>query len=325
MLLNYVCFSLLFVCSDVPSMSLTTPQPIPNNFEISPIVSVPETDEAILLANRRRVLALKQQIRALRYKYFSSNASAELKAQGIQQITLMTDPLALAPLAEELAPCDAEVQQALITHLANQGIPGQIELARIAIYGDDASFDESAALALTEPVSPPVIQILEDALRSRAHQPANVAAYLANTLNVTELIPLLITAQVMTSGDQNAGTATAGGQGDIAQIAIVTQRAYVSGLIPVVGDNAGAFQPVVSILNEGVVMRVLDAVVIEYRTVVNDSLIAMTNAIPGIQAPECQWDLNCWQAWYNDSYLPNLVTALPSPGSPNPPSTSTGL
>ena len=96
--------------------------------------------------------------------------------------------------------------------MVNQGIPGQIELARIAVYGDDATFDELAALELTEPAPPAVIAILEEALRSEAHQPANVAAYLAHTLNITELIPLLITSQVITSDNQNTGTSSTGGE-----------------------------------------------------------------------------------------------------------------
>ncbi|MDG2053621.1 MAG: hypothetical protein P8J86_02840 [Phycisphaerales bacterium] len=304
MLIQTIFLSLWLTTAAEPSTGISSPQPIPDSFEINTIVTTPEVDQEILLANRRRTLQLRQQVRALRYKHFSSNASEALQAQGIEQIQRMSDPLALAPLAEELAHCLPNVQEALIEHLANQGIPGQIELARIAVYGDDATFDELAALELTEPAPPPVIAILEEALRSEAHQPANVAAYLAHTLNITELIPLLITSQVITSGNQNAGTPSAGGRGDIAQIAIVTQTAYISGLIPVIGDNAGAFQPVVSVLNEGVVMRVLDAVVIEYRTVVNDSLIAMTGSLPGIEAPQCEWNLPCWQAWYNDIYLP---------------------
>lgn len=304
MLIHTIFLSVWLATAAELSTGISSPQPIPDSFEINTIVSTPELDEEILLANRRRVLELRKQVRALRYKHFSSNASDALQARGIEQIARMSDPLALAPLAEELAHCLPNVQEALITHLVNQGIPGQIELARIAVYGDDATFDELAALELTEPAPPAVIAILEEALRSEAHQPANVAAYLAHTLNITELIPLLITSQVITSDNQNTGTSSTGGRGDIAQIAIVNQTAYISGLIPVIGDNAGAFQPVVSVLNEGVVMRVLDAVVIEYRTVVHDSLIAMTGSLPGIEAPQCEWNLSCWQAWYNEIYLP---------------------
>ena len=97
MLIHTIFLSVWLATAAELSTGISSPQPIPDSFEINTIVSTPELDEEILLANRRRVLELRKQVRALRYKHFSSNASDALQARGIEQIARMSDPLAPRP------------------------------------------------------------------------------------------------------------------------------------------------------------------------------------------------------------------------------------
>ena len=76
---------------------------------------------------------------------------------------------------------------------------------------------------------------------------------LAGALRAVQAIPLLIFAQA--TADRLDST------GDVAWIAIATQQAFVAAVEPVVGSGAGAFRPIPGVVQEGVVLRVVDAVV----------------------------------------------------------------
>ena len=90
---------------------------------------------------------------------------------------------------------------------------------------------------------------------------------------------------------------------DLAWIAIGTQRSYVQNLIPVAGDGAGAFRPVIGQITEGFVMRVTDAIAIIYRTEVHHALVGMTSRATGGDTSGNGWSFTAWRDWYNDEFL----------------------
>ena len=75
-------------------------------------------------------------------------------------------------------------------------------------------------------------------------------------------------------------------------------------LIPIVGSNSGAYEPVIGIVSEGVVMRVIDAVAIEYRTPVHSALVAMTSHEWGQSTAHLSYNVQAWWDWYNTQYVP---------------------
>jgi hypothetical protein len=152
---------------------------------------------------------------------------------------------------------------------------------------------------MVSPADEPVKYLLNKALRTEDHEVMCAAATVAGALSVTSAIPLLIFGQAAVSGGDGGE-----GQGDLAWIAIQTQQAYVQSLVPVVGDSSAAFQPVIGIVSSGVVMRVVDAVVIEYRTPVHDALVAMTTHDWGQSTAHLSYNVQAWWDWYNDEYVP---------------------
>ena len=168
----------------------------------------------------------------------------------------------------------------------------------VAIFDTDAAIRNESLNRMVSPVADPVLYLLNGALRSKKHEVANAAASLTNALNVVQAIPLLIFAQA--TGAPNDG----GGQGDLAWIAIQTQRAYVQNLTPVVGDASGAFQPIIGVVSDGVVMRVMDAYVIEYRTPVHAALVNLSSQDWGQPTEYMGYNIQSWWDWYNDEYVP---------------------
>ena len=81
-------------------------------------------------------------------------------------------------------------------------------------------------------------------------------------------------------------------------------QSYVQNLIPIAGNEAGAFQPVIGTITEGFVMRVTDYVAIVYRTEVHTSLVQLANNASGASTEHLGWDMRRWREWYNTQYLP---------------------
>lgn len=247
--------------------------------------------------HRAAVRDYAKQIRLIRTKHFGQIKVKKIRDEGIAQLSEFTDAAAFGAMIRELERETDEIRLAMLDHFAKQGQEGQAALAWVAIYDFNAAMQNEATRRMTEPVSEPVRYLLDRALRSKKHEVANSAASLAGSLNVLEAIPLLIFAQAV-------GERTDADVGDLAWIAIQTQTAFVSGLTPVVGDNTGAFQPIISTLSEGVVMRVVDAVVISYRTTVHDSLVNMTSGDWGQPTEPMGYNIKAWWDWYNTQYVP---------------------
>ncbi|MCI0629342.1 MAG: hypothetical protein L0Y44_01660 [Phycisphaerales bacterium] len=249
------------------------------------------------LKHRAAVREYGRQIRQIKHKHFGPIKAEKIRGEGIAQLSEFTDAAVFAPMIRELEREKDDVKLAMVDHFATQGEQGQAALAWVAIFDGDAAMRNEATRRMTEPAPEAVKFIVDHALRSREHDVVNSAAALAGNLNILEAIPLLIFAQAV-------GQRTEQEPGDLAWIAIQTQRAFVSGLTPVVGDQAGAFQPVMGIVSDGVVMRVVDAVVITYRTSVHSSLVNMTSADWGQPTEAMGYNIQAWWDWYNTKYVP---------------------
>jgi hypothetical protein len=260
------------------------------------------TAEQIALRGKARGYA--QQIRKIRHKHFGDVRVAEIREQGIELLNQFSDPAAFAPMIEELAREADDVRLGMLDHFARQGEEGQAALGWVAIYDKGAAIRNEALRRMVAPASEPVKYLLNKALRRDDHDVVCAAATIAGALNVVEAIPLLIFAQATGGGGGGSIIAASERSGDLAWIAIQTQIAYVQNLEPVVGDNSGGFQPVIGIVSEGVVMRVVDAVVIEYRTVVHRSLVAMSTNDWGQSTEYLSYNIKAWWDWYDKQYVP---------------------
>ncbi|MCI0435923.1 MAG: hypothetical protein L0271_20115, partial [Gemmatimonadetes bacterium] len=151
---------------------------------------------------------------------------------------------------------------------------------------------------MTRPASQPVLQVLDGALRDSKHHVVNSAGALAGSLGAIQTIPLLIFSQV--SADAVPDT------GNLAWIAIGTQEVFVLNVEPVVNNGVVAFEPVLGVVQEGVILRVVDAVAISYRIDVHDSLVAMTTQEMGRPTEYLGYDPKAWWTWYNDEFVPHM-------------------
>jgi hypothetical protein len=285
-----------------PPVGLLTP--IPEQGGLPPIYSKLYDLTIEEIRHRGVVRDYAKQIRLIRHKHFGEIKVQSIREQGISQLAEFTDPAAFRPMIEELQREKDDVRLAMLDHFAKHGEAGQAALAWVAIHDSEAAIRNEATRRMLPAGSPPpallpdpIRYVLDSALRSPKHEVANRAASLAGALGAIETIPLLIFAQA-------AGRENDTENGDIAWIAIQTQRAYVAGLVPVTGDASGAFQPIIGRVSDGVVLRVMDAVVISYRTVVHDTLVAMTSEDWGQPTDQLGYNIKAWWEWYNTKYVP---------------------
>lgn len=247
----------------------------------------------------------EQQIRKIRFMYLGTKRDQETRREGMERLSHFTDVTAIDPLVDTLADERSDVQAWLVDHLLTNvdAEYGQPSVAYMAIFSDDADRREIAMsrLAETGEANARTRFVIERALRSRNHSIVNAGAIAAGQLKLFEAIPLLITSQ--------AGRAAVEGQGDLAFIAIGTQRYFVSDLQPVVGDNSAGFDPQLSSLFEGTVMRIQDAVVEFKRIPVNNVLLGLVEDDFG-QPVDFGFDIPAWRHWYNTEYIPHKLAQI---------------
>lgn len=273
-------------------------EPIPEQGGLPPIYAKLQELSQKEKAHRAKVRQYTKQIRQIRHKYLGRMRREDIHQQGIERLREFTDPAAFLPLIEELAREQDDVRLAMLDHFAAHDDEGQAALVWVAIYDNDPRIRNEALMRIAAPLRDPAKYVLDRALRRPEAKVVNAAASVAASFNVLETIPLLIFAQANVSENEQQR------EGDLAWIAIQTQRAYVAGLAPAVGSNVGAFQPIIGVVSEGSVVRVMDAVVIEYRTVAHRALVNMTSNDWGRSTARLGYDVRAWWSWYNDEYLP---------------------
>jgi hypothetical protein len=272
-------------------------QVIPDRGAVPPIIAIMRETDPAELARRAAAREYGRRIRLMRHRYFDGMKDTGRRHQGIAELRAFTDPVAFMPLVEELKGERDDVRLALLEHLAGAGPEGQPALAWMAIdEGADPGLRQEAARRVSSPPTEEVLAVLDRGLRSPRHDVANAAGSLAGSVNALATIPLLIFAQVTRDEPQ--------GQGDLAWIAVQTQRAYVQRVDAVVGNGAAGFFPVPGIVTEGAILRVVDAVVVIYRTEVHQALVSMTSRDWGRPTESLGYDIPRWFAWYNQEYVP---------------------
>lgn len=246
-----------------------------------------------------------------------------IRSTNLQQFSQWTVPASWQALWEAMQDQQDDVKLAFFDHLATQGDLGEAMLAKIAIKSNDTAIRHEATRRIRRPACDAVVAVIDLGLRDKRHVVANQAGLLAGKVDAFAVIPSLIFAQATADEKKN--------DGDLAWIAIGSQISYVANVQAVVGDGAAAFTPVIGNLQTGVLMRVQDAMVYNYRSDVHQSLVTLTTRDFGQSTADMGWDIKRWWRWFNEVYVPfqqaraaaaAASTTLPAPPPPAPPATA---
>ncbi|MFN5496498.1 MAG: hypothetical protein ACK5C3_07975, partial [bacterium] len=264
----------------------------------------------------RRVLDSERDIRreALRelgrrgFTVDSRNGVTAERTAALELIAALRHPAELADAVEvlsgegfreDLIAAESDVRTALFRALASEPSFGQPRLVLFGV-GRNEAVAAAARDALPARLSPPALNAVRIALAGPREQTINQAAMIAGAHPAGSLIPSLIQAQFEEAEPPQ--------QGDEAWIAIGKSTAYVAGLVPVVGNGSGAFQPIPGVVYEGSVLRIMESAVTIYRTEVHQALAVTIERTTGQPAPPFGFDRDRWIAWYQNEY-PQLAQA----------------
>lgn len=267
-----------------------------------------QKDEALGAELTKRKFVLTRDLQQIRHRYFRDVSAEKARKQGLDRLREMAkETVALPLIVETFQHEDRKTRLEIMTMLASMKTqPTDSTVAWMALTDTDAELRQAAATLIADRTKESNGEVpigaqwaIAGALDSSDNALVSAAANMALNLRLIDAIPSMIAAQV---SNPNAG---APGAGAIGQISIVTQRAFVSDLTPVVGNSAVGFDPQLSTVSEGVVLRVFDAYVITYRTEVHSALVALsTQAMDGQSTAQLGYDQAAWKTWYESTYLP---------------------
>ncbi len=274
---------------------------------------VPDPGSPAQKAFTQRMKTKAQQerdLKKLRATYFRATKNTEMRQVGITKLREYTDAAVFPSLISIFQGEGTDAEAAVLDHLRDlKTDEADATITWAAVFGKEKPFREAATKRLLARVKEAgevtnrVKWPISLALRDTSNTTVAAGAQLAGTLKLYEAIPMLINAQVV--GGAGPSRADDGGDAALAYILVGTQQAFVSGLTPVVGDNAVAFNPQLSVVTEGTVLRVIDAVVITYRTEVNAALIGLsTQGFGGQSTAHLGWDQKAWREWYAREFVP---------------------
>lgn len=281
----------------------STLPPVEDPATIAPAANPEQDLQDALRDYRSRQKQLETELRRIRHTYFRNPRAQDLRAAGIEKLKQYNDPAIFEPMIEIFARSGDDVVQAIIDHLATLQTPEALAtIAWTALFDDHPRRRSMASDTLVRTLdgkeTPRAVKsVVADGL-ARAHDPhvAN-AAGLAASLKLADAIPAMIASQAVGRGNGSQG-------GALAYILVGQQQAFVSDLEPVVGPSAVAFDPELSVVTEGVVLRVLDAVVVTYRVEVHQALVRLTSDLWGQDTSYLGWDVPKWRQWYTKEFLP---------------------
>lgn len=278
----------------------------------------PEMDPHSPEGIRLREMAVKRrgyelELREFKKGYFGRRMDRSVRDMGLEKIRGYEDPAAFPLLSKILADAGDDVRDAVLDHYADLDTPeADAALAWEAVYHRNAGWREAAMDRLAarhrggrEPAQL-VVDVLANGLREREEPVVVRASAAAAQLSLLQLIPLMAQAQVTTAGTGGGG----GPRGDLAYIFIGRQTAFIADLVPVVSDSAVAFDPQVGVISEGVILRVTDAFVAEYRPAVNGILTGMADDLTGFSTASLGYDVPAWLDWYTGEIQPVLQAGL---------------
>jgi len=257
-------------------------------------------------ARGARDTELRRALRLLRSEHFRTG-SVERRQVGIWKLNAFDQPWMTPILFEEFEREDADVRTAILDQLAARGAESaDAAIAWAAVFDKDPEHRSAASSRLKRRVRalghvPMRVQhVIAGGLADPSDAAAQSAAGLADAMDLVQLIPLMIQAQI------GGRTGTSPRTGDLAWIMVATQTAFVSDLQPVVADSAVAFDPQLSVITEGTLLRVQDAVVTTYRTPVHRALVSLTTRHWGEPTDAFGYDLPRWNGWYRAEFLPEM-------------------
>jgi hypothetical protein len=277
------------------SSGLREPTPIPDQGQL-PFMCDPAICAGIIAGERAaRLGPYRGILQEIARTHFGRQRNAVVRMEGIRRLSTLTDTGYLFAMPEVYRDERNDVRRAVIEHLSESGEVGQAALAWTAVFSKNADMRIEATAAIRTPASSAVLGVLQIGLRGTEHATIDQAGRLAGVIDAWAAIPHLIATQYAADPVRK--------KRDLAWIAIGTQRSYVQNLIPVTGDGAGAFQPVIGQVTEGFVMRVTDAIAIIYRTEVHHALVGITSRATGTDTSGNGWSFTAWRDWYNDEFL----------------------
>lgn len=259
----------------------------------------------------------ERELRKIRAKHFGPIKATQIRQEGIVQLREYTDPALFPSMVRLFEREEADVRGALLDHFKDAACEeGDASLAWMAVFDRDAEVRAQATQRVAARIETlgatplPVKFTAYRGLAARDQGSLRSAATFARGIDMIDAIPWLIAKQIT---GQPVGTPTTtgvsiggGGQGDLAWIAIGQQTAFVSDLQPVVGPSAVGFDPQLSVVNEGVVLRVLDAAVVEYNVDIHNVLVDWTTDLTGQSTKQLGWNIPAWRDWYAKDFTPQM-------------------
>ncbi len=268
---------------------------------------------AIREQNKRRT-TLEREFKKIRFEHFGDKGNPKVRAAGLEKLRSYTDPAGFQPMIEVFGNEKSDVRTALIDHFWKIGTResiGALAWAAVTSKNADLRAMATARLAASIDVSPAssddkalvVKNVVLSAINSNNDEVMRNAANLAGILGMVEAIPALILAQ---SGPSTAVTGASQPEGDLAYIFVGRQQAFVSDLTPVVSESAVAFDPTVSVLSTGTLLRVSGAVVTTERVEIHTSLVGLSSGLTGADTSGLGYNLDAWKKWHQEIYEPRI-------------------
>ena len=263
---------------------------------------------------KRRAVA-EQEMKRIRTKNFGDMRKVEIRQAGLAALEpYYKDPAYYPALIDIFSREKADVRTGILDSFAEQRTEqGDAAIAWVAVQDKDSAIREEAVTRLVKraeanknEIPLAVKTVIANGLQGKNRQAQANAAHVADSLTLIEAIPAMILAQQAGLG---GGNAQSGHGSDIAWIMVGRQQAFISDLTPVVGNSAVGFDPTVSVLTEGTVLRIGAA----YATLgsgsggINGPLVNMTKRVSGTDTASLGTDTRAWVQWYNNEFLPLMA------------------
>ncbi|MDX2132556.1 MAG: hypothetical protein SFY69_10950 [Planctomycetota bacterium] len=263
-------------------------------------------------------VAAEKELRKIRARHFGTIRNVQMRQEGIVKVREFTDPAIFPSMITLFEKEKADVRTALLDHFQDAASrEGDAAIAWMGVFDADEEVRADAARRLKARVAAqgqipdPVKYSIFEGMRAGNRATRVSAAKLAGGIDMYDAVPwmiaALITGQPASAPQaQTAGFGVGGPNGSLGWIMVGQQTAFVSDLTPVVGPNAVAFDPQLSVVTEGVVLRVIDAVVVTYHVDMFTTLTDFTSRVMGAPTKQLGWDVPAWREWYAKEFVPHV-------------------
>ena len=247
---------------------------------------------------------------------FRSIRQPAVRQEGLVKLRAYASPALFPLLIDIFAGEEPDVRTTLMNLFRDaKNDQGDAALAWMAVHDDRAESRAAATSQLLTRLTEDhasgdqVKFVIFEAMRSGRNETMLAGAQLASNLNLIDVMPWLISAQVVGQPTQHAVGSGASGSRDgaLAWIMGGQQTAFVSDLIPVVGPNAVAFDPQLSVINTGVILRVIDAAVVTYHVDIHNALVDWSSREMGESTGGLGFNIPAWRTWYEQTFLPHMA------------------